>query len=119
MEHSRICSCLHRYRAETSGAAEQSFAHDLRILAKASDKDFELFQANLRKETLQGANISALIAEAKQQEMPAVQKVLQHLLMHTANVAMTEGNKMTIRHMGQSMNLGFGPFSSFLHDQLC
>ncbi len=55
----------------------------------------------------------ALIAAAKQQKMSGVQKVLQHLLMHTTTVAMTEGNKMTIRHMGQAMSLRFGPFYYF------
>ena len=42
-----------------------------------------------------------------------MQKTLQHMLIHTANAAMTEGNKMAIRHMGQAMNVRFGPFSSF------
>jgi len=91
----------------------KTFAKDLRLIAKATDKDFEKFQANLRQEAMQGANVAGLISAAKQQEMPGVQKVLQHLLMHTTNVAMTEGNKMTIRHMGQAMNLRCGPFSSF------
>ena len=90
----------------------QTFAQDLRLIAKATDKDFEQFQANLRASE-RGASVPALIAAAKQQKMPGVQKVLQHLLMHTTNVAMTEGNKMTIRHRGQAMNLRFGPFSSF------
>ena len=35
------------------------------------------------------------------------------MLMHTANAPMTDGNNMAIRHMGQAMNLRFGPFSSF------
>ena len=91
----------------------KTFAQDLQLIAKATDKDFELFQANLRQDAMQGASVPALIAAAKQQKLPGVQKVLQHLLMHTANVAMTEGNKMTIRHRGQAMNLRFGPFSSF------
>ena len=91
----------------------KTFAQDLRVIAKATDKDFEVFQANLRKDAMQGASIPALISAAKQQAMPGVQKVLQHFLMHTTNVAMTEGNKMAIRHIGQAMNLRFGPFSSF------
>ena len=91
----------------------KTFAQDLRLIAKATDKDFELFQANLRTDALQGGSIPALISAAKQQAMPSVQKVLQHMLMHTTNVAMTQGNKMTIRHMGQAMNLRFGPFAAF------
>ena len=43
-------------------------------------------------------------APARQQGAPEVQKTLQYMLMHTANAAMTEGNKMAIRHMGQAMN---------------
>ena len=78
---------------------QQTFAQDLRRIAKATDKDFEQFQANLRASE-RGASVPALIAAAKQQKMPGVQKVLQNLLMHTTNVAMTEGNKMTIRHRG-------------------
>ena len=91
----------------------KTFAQDMRFIAKATDKDFEVFQANLRKDALQGGNIPALISAAKQQAMPGVQKVLQHMLLHTSNVAMTQGNKMILRHMGQSMNVRFGPFSSF------
>ena len=91
----------------------RSFAEDIRVLAKAKDKDFEAFQANLQQAVLQNTSITGLISEARQQGSAAVQKTLQHMLMHTANAAMTEGNKMAIRHMGQAMNTRFGPFSSF------
>ena len=42
-----------------------------------------------------------------------MQKTLQHVLMHTATTAFSEGAKTTFRHMGQAMNERFGPFSSF------
>ena len=90
-----------------------SFAADLRVLAKATDKDFEAFQANLQQAVLQNTSITGLISAAKQQGAVAVQKTLHHMLMLTASAPMTEGNKQAIRHMGQAMNLRFGPFASF------
>ena len=42
-----------------------------------------------------------------------MQKTLQHVLLHTATTAFSEGAKTTFRHMGQAMNERFGPFSSF------
>ena len=89
-----------------------SFAADLRTIAKATDKEFQAFQANLRQEAM-AQGIPALVAQAKSQQMPEVQKVLQHMLMHTTNVCFTEGRKMAERHEGSALNLAFGAFGSF------
>ena len=57
--------------------------------------------------------ITTLISQAKAQGNAAVQRTLQHVLMHTATTAFSEGAKTTFRHMGQAMNDRFGPFSTF------
>ena len=90
-----------------------TFAKDMRVLAKTTDKDFQEFQLNMQNAALRNMSIAELIGRARDQNATAVQKTLQHVLMHTANAPMTEGHKVVIRHMGQAMNQRFGPFSSF------
>ena len=90
-----------------------TFKQDMRVLAKTTDKDFQDFQLNLQNAALRNMSITELIGQARAQGATAVQKTLQHVLMHTANAPMTEGNKVVIRHMGQTMNERLGPFSSF------
>ena len=58
-------------------------------------------------------SITGLISAAKAQGATSVQKPLQQALMHTANAPMTEGSKITLRHMGQTLNERFGPFAAF------
>ena len=60
-----------------------SFAADLRVLANATGKDFEAFQANLQQAVLQNTSITGLICAAKQQGAVAVQKTLHHMMMLT------------------------------------
>jgi hypothetical protein len=91
-----------------------NFKEDMRVLAKTTDKDFVVFQLNMQKAALQNTSITGLISQARAQGATAVQKTLQHVLMHTANAPMTEGSKVVIRHMGQAMNERFGPFSASL-----
>ena len=91
------------------GQIGHTFLGDIKVLAKATDKDFEYFQLNLQKAAL----LTALISQARTQCATAVQKSLQRVLMHTANASMTEGNQIVIRHMGQATNDRFGPFSAF------
>ena len=43
-----------------------SFAKDLSTIAKATDKDFEAFQANLQQAVVQNTSITGLISAAKQ-----------------------------------------------------
>ena len=90
-----------------------SFAADMKIIAGTTDKDFEAFQANLTAAALQNMSLTQLISEAKHKGATAVQKTLQHMLMHTANAPMTEGYKLALRHVGASMNLRYGSFSAF------
>ena len=90
-----------------------TFCRDMKIIAKTTDKDFEDFQLNLQKAALQNVPITTLISQARAQGSEKVQKTLQHVLMHTATTAFSEGAKTTFRHMGQAMNERFGPFSSF------
>ena len=90
-----------------------TFKQDMRMLANTTDKDFQDFQLNLQNAALRNMSITELIGQARAQGATAVQKTLQHVLMHTANAPMTEGNKVIIRQMGQTMNERFGPFSSF------
>ena len=90
-----------------------TFCKDMKILANTTDKDFEDFQLNLQRAAIQNVPITALISQAKAQGCVAVQKTLQHVLMHTATTAFSEGAKTTFRHMGGAMNDRFGPFSTF------
>ena len=85
----------------------------MKIIAKTIDKDFEDSQFNPQKVALENVPITTLISQARAQGAEAVQKRLQHVLMHTATTAFSEGAKTTFRHMGQAMNERFGPFSSF------
>ena len=84
----------------------------MQVLAKTTAKYFEDFQSNMQKAALQNTSIIGLISRARARGATAVQKTLQHVLMHTANAPMTEGNKTIIRQMGQAMNDRFGPFSA-------
>jgi hypothetical protein len=90
-----------------------NFKEDMRVLANTTDKDSVDFQLNMQKAALQNTFITGLISQARAQGATAVQKTLQHVLMHTTNAPMTEGSKVVIRHMGQAMNERFGPFSAF------
>ena len=90
-----------------------TFRQDMQGIAKTTDKDVEDFQMNMQKAALQNTSITGLISQARAQGATGVQKLLQHVIMHTANAPMTEGNKIVIRHMGQAMNERFGPFSAF------
>ena len=90
-----------------------TFCKDMKVIANTTDKDFEDFQLNMQKSALQNVPITTLISQARAQGSVAVQKTLQHVLLHTATTAFSEGAKTTFRHMGQVMNERFGPFSSF------
>ena len=90
-----------------------NFCRDMKIIAKTTDKDFEAFQYNMQKAALQNVPITTLISQARAQGAEAVQKTLQHVLLHTATTTFSEGAKTTFRHMGQAMNGKFGPLSSF------
>ena len=90
-----------------------TFCKDMKVIANTTDKDFEDFQLNMQKSALQNVPITTLISQARAQGAVAVQKTLQHVLLHTATTAFSEGAKTTFRHMGQAMNERFGPFSSF------
>ena len=90
-----------------------SFSKDMKLIAQTTDKDFEAFQYNLQRAAIHNVPITTLISQAKAQGNAAVQRTLQHVLMHTATTAFSEGAKTTFRHMGQAMNDRFGPFSTF------
>ena len=91
----------------------ESFSKDMKILAKTTDKHFEAFQLNLQKAAIQNVPITSLISAAHAEGCMEVHKTLQHVLMHTATVAFSEGAKTTFRHMGGAMNERFGPFTTF------
>ena len=71
-----------------------TFRQDMRVLANTTDKDFQDLQLNLQKAALRNTSNTELIGQARAQGATAVQKTLQHVLMHTANAPMTEGNKV-------------------------
>ena len=51
-----------------------TFGRDMRVLTKATDKDFEDIQANIQKATLSNVPITTLIGQARTQGTTAVQK---------------------------------------------
>ncbi len=53
-----------------------TFGEDMRVLAKATDKDLEDFQANIQKAALRNVPITTLISEGRAQGAIAVQKTL-------------------------------------------
>ena len=64
-----------------------TFGKDMRVLASATDKDFQDFQMNTQKAALSNVPITRLISQGRAQGATAVQKTLQHVLTHSAKTA--------------------------------
>ena len=97
---------------------QQTFAQDLRLIAKATDKDFEQFQANLRASE-RGASVPALIVAAKQQKDAWRAKGLAapfdayHLCGHDG------GQQDDHSSQGSGYELEIWPVLFFLYYQFC
>lgn len=79
------------------------FEADLRAIPKVTDEDFKAFQAKLRQEAV-AQDMPAPIADVLE-NMPELQKLRQHMMMHTSNACFTEGQKMAERYEGDAMNI--------------
>ena len=88
---------------------ENTFKKDLRIIANASAAAFERARAVLPSE---GSVIGAFTSP-QVRENSAVHTALKHLLMSTATVPLTEGQKMATRHHGFALSNHFGPLKLF------
>ena len=92
------------------GSTADKWKHDLQKIANSKAQDFQQFEVKLQSASDQ--SIIGMMRQAK--ELPGVHAVLKHLLMHTANVPLTERINMTIRHHGFGLNLHDGPLTLFL-----
>ena len=84
----------------------QGFEKDLKLIASAKTDDF--LQAACAESTASTLQIARC-----DQTPHNVQVALRHMLFSTANVPLTEGYKVRLRHLGHSYNYCFGPMSVF------
>jgi len=89
----------------------KKFAPELNKIAKLKSSEIEQLQGSVKSAPNQ--SLSSWLAISKAKGQPNVQVALSHLLMNTANVPLTEGYKMSLRHTGHAMNLKEGPLSLF------
>ena len=89
------------------------FKQDLDAIAKAKSEDFEralAYDKHKGAQSLLGAFLSPQVRECN----PNVYTALKHVLMQTATVALTEGNKMKVRHQGFALSTHHGSLKLFL-----
>lgn len=84
------------------------FGKDLQLIAQATSEDF------LAALDLTGGRGTVQDAMLHSQTSSALKAVLQNLMVCTANIPGTDGRKMVQRHIGNSMNIVFGPCSLFV-----
>jgi hypothetical protein len=84
------------------------FEKDLRLIANASADDFAHAHA------VNGKAEGFASAARSNKVRPQVQTALKQLLLSTANVPLTEGYKVKLRHVGHAMNLFWGPLTLFM-----
>lgn len=83
---------------------------DMRLIAnmKASDLDM------CRPPNSNTVRLPDIIHQAKKKGLNSVQKAIQHLMLQTTSIPLTEGYKIRLRHFGHAMNLHDGSLSVFL-----
>ena len=96
-----------------SKGAEETFKTDLQAILDASVEDFENAFAYQRHGGAKSLLEVFAAPEAKVKH-PAVYAALKHLLLQTATVPLTEGNKMKMRHESFSQTLRFGTLKVFM-----
>ena len=84
------------------------FGKDLQLIAQATSGDF------LAALDLTGGRGTVQDAMMHSETSSALKAVLQNLMVCTANIPGTDGRKMVQRHIGNSMNIVFGPCSLFV-----
>ena len=90
----------------------KKFIPELQKIAKIKSSDIINLQASVK--SAPANSLSSWLSVAKTQGQLNVLATLSHLMMHTANVPLTEGYKVSLRHTGHAMNICDGPLSLFL-----
>ena len=96
-----------------TGKTSETFAQDLQAIVDAKPEDFERalsFDKHGGAKTL----VEVFTSKDFKQTNPKVHAALKHLLLQTAVVPLTEGNKMKMRHMSFSQTLRFGALKLFM-----
>ena len=85
---------------------------DIQVICKAKVSDFEELSAIMSRHGQESmADMMRLAAEHK---LLPLFKALQYVTFQTANIPLTQGYKMGLRHLGFAMNIYDGPLSLFL-----
>ena len=90
----------------------KKFTPELQKIAKIKSSDIASLQSSVKSAPTH--SLSSWLSVAKTKGQSNVQVALSHLMMHTTNVPLTEGYKMSLRHTGHAMNICDGPLSLFL-----
>ena len=85
----------------------QGFERDLKTIASAKTEDFLQAAAS----ECSGSTTAQLVHNHSTPDK--VRAALRHILFSTANVPLTEGYKIRLRHFGQSFSHCFGPMTVF------
>ena len=105
-EHCAVFADILRRIATLTGVraawTRPGFESNLKLIAAAKPSDFAEAAAKIENGTPHAC------------ESPGVRQALKHLSLATANVALTEGYKVKLRHIGHASNLLWGPLALFL-----
>ena len=80
-------------------------------LTKLKSSEIQSLQASVKDAP--NHSLSSWLALSKAGGRSNVTATLSQLMMNTANVPLTEGYKMSLRHTGFAMNISEGPLSLF------
>ena len=95
------------------GDKAKAFRSDLQALATAKAEDFQEILRHDKSKNCQSL-VSLLQSPEVRQTKKCVYVALKNLLMQTATVPLTEGNKMKMRHQSFSMSYYFGSLKLFV-----
>ena len=96
-----------------SGCNAERFHQDLRVIAEATAEDFEQV-LKIDGSIGSGSLLQTFQNPAVKEQHKAVHTALKHLLMQTATVPLTEGNKMQMRHLSFALSQHFGCLKLFM-----
>ena len=89
----------------------RKFSPELTKLTKLKSSEIQGLQASVKDAP--NHSLSSWLALSKAGGRSNVTATLSQLMMNTANVPLTEGYKMSLRHTGFAMNISEGPLSLF------
>ena len=85
---------------------------DIQMICNAKVEHFEQLGAILARHGQQ--SMSELMRAAAEHKILPLFKALQYVSFQTANIPLTQGYKMSLRHLGFALNIYDGPLSVFL-----